>query len=428
LGGEAAEFEPLTEDTSLRILHVVHQLPPESLGGTERHVLALAEAQRGRHDVAIFTRWRAETLRLAGDAPPVHGFSATGGTSFLERTDFAQAETAFGRVLALRPDVVHVHHLAGLSAGILGMAADAGARVVLTIHDHALACPRGQRIRLDLDPCPVLDRDRCVRCVRPAWIEAARSPDRLRALLGLFKPGEERRLFEVRDAHLHKNLDRVSAFIAPSRSAAELFVEFHPAARPRMHVIPHGLPREERPAPPPVRGPQDPFVVGYFGAVIPSKGVGLLAEVARALRGERIRIVINGSGPESLVRRLVARGRGALEDAGPYQPEDLGERMRRVHAVAVPSLWPETFSIVVREAWQHGRPVLASATGALPEAAAGDPDRLWLLPPGEVGAWTDAVERLAKDAALFASLAGPHEPESFEAMLSGIEACYISAS
>ena len=129
------------------------------------------------------------------------------------------------------------------------------------------------------------------------------------------------------------------------------------------------------------------------------------------------------------MRRLVARGRGALEDAGPYLPEQLGERMRRVHAVAVPSLWPETFSIVVREAWQHGRPVLASATGALLEAAAGGsrPPLACSRPATSAPGRTPSGGSRS-DAAWYARLAGPHEPESFEAMLSAIEACYISAS
>src|SRR5262249_28346882 len=151
-----------------------------------------------------------------------------------------------------------------------------------------------QRIRLDLDPCPVLDRRRCDACVRPAWIEAARSPERVRALLGLLRPGEGRRLFARRDAHLRANLERVSVFIAPSRSAASLVLEVDPGARERMRVIPHGLPREDRPAPMPPLAPGDPLVVGCFGAVIPSKGVGVLADAA-ALAGGRVRVVINGT-------------------------------------------------------------------------------------------------------------------------------------
>jgi glycosyltransferase involved in cell wall biosynthesis len=295
--------------------------------------------------------------------------------------------------------------------------------VVLTIHDHALACPRGQRIRPDLDPCPVIDRDRCDRCVRPAWIEAVRGQNRVQALLGLLRPGEGRRLFAARDAHLARNLDRVAAFIAPSRSAAGLFAQFHPAAAARTCVIPHGFAAAERPADPPPSS--RPFVIGYFGALLPSKGIGLLADAARVLDPAEIRIAVNGGGPSDVVERLVRRSGARLEVRGPYRSDEIRARMGAVHAVAVPSLWPETFSIVVREAWTHRRPVLASETGALVEAAGPAGDRLALLPPGDLPAWTAAFRRLATDADWYARLAGPHAPEPFAPMLHAIMACYM---
>jgi glycosyltransferase involved in cell wall biosynthesis len=99
--------------------------------------------------------------------------------------------------------------------------------------------------------------------------------------------------------------------------------------------------------------------------------------------------------------------------------------MSDVDAVLVPSLWAETFSIVTREAWAHGKPVLASAMGALVEAAGPAGDRVGLLPPGDVGAWAAAIRRLAREPAWHAQLAGPHQPEAFDTMLSSIEACYM---
>jgi glycosyltransferase involved in cell wall biosynthesis len=420
---------------TLRILHVVHGFPPDAIGGTELHVRDLAEAQANDHDVAVFTRVRrpdAPDLVLVPLAQvgnlQVLGFNHLdrAGTSFLERTRFAPAEAAFaGAWEQFRPDVVHVHHLSGLSAGILEISAARGARVVLTVHDHALACPRGQRIRLDLDPCPVLDRDRCVKCVSPAWIEAARSPRRAKALVGLFRSGEGRRLFAERDAHLKQTLDRVSAFVAPSRSAADLFVEFHPAARPRMHVVPHGIRSHGAWLPSP---PGNPFRVGYFGALLPSKGVLMLADVAARLSDLPVRIVMNGAGSASTMAEIRKRGRGGVDVPGPYRPEQLSERMSAVHAVAVPSLWPETFSIAVREAWAHRRPVLASETGGLVEAAGPSRNRIGLVSPGDVDAWVLAIGRLATDRAWYDRLAGPHEPEPFATMLAAIMACYTADS
>jgi glycosyltransferase involved in cell wall biosynthesis len=151
----------------------------------------------------------------------------------------------------------------------------------------------------------------------------------------------------------------------------------------------------------------------------------LLADAARALTADGIAIVAHGPVSADVRERLGVRSGGSLSMPGVYRPEDLARRMAGVDLVLVPSLWPETFSIVVREAWAHGKPVLASETGALVEAAGPGRDRVRLLPPGDAAAWIAAIRRLAGDAAEKARLAGPHVPESFEAMLAATMACYM---
>src|SRR5919198_54913 len=69
--------------------------------------------------------------------------------------DLAAAPTPrLGRaVRAARPDVVHTHNLPGLSTAVWGAAAAAGARVVHTLHDYYLLCPRVTLVAPSGDPC-----------------------------------------------------------------------------------------------------------------------------------------------------------------------------------------------------------------------------------------------------------------------------------
>jgi glycosyltransferase involved in cell wall biosynthesis len=53
---------------------------------------------------------------------------------------------------------------------------------------------------------------------------------------------------------------------------------------------------------------------------------------------------------------------------GSYEPEDLPYLLQDVDCVIVPSQWPETFSLVTREALVRDIPVVLSRLGALPEA------------------------------------------------------------
>jgi glycosyltransferase involved in cell wall biosynthesis len=402
----------------MKILHVVHGFADEATGGTELHVRDLARRQAsaagGGHDVAIFAPTRRDGvsdfafLDLGAEGGVRRfAFNHRGerGISFLERDDLPAAVVAFGKACdAHRPDVVHVHHLAGLSAGVLAEAKRRGARLVLTVHDHALACPRGRRIRLDLEACPVLDRSRCVRCVRPQLIEAARSPRRFRAWLGLFRPGEGARLFSRRDRAVRAALDHVDVFFAPSDSAAALFREFYDAGR-RLRTLPHGSPGVGAVAPPTF--PEgNGLRVAFFGAAHPTKGAHVAAEAVARL-GAGSTLAIHGAVGDEERARLRRAGGGAVLFRGPYAPEDVGARMAAAQVVVVPSLWPETFSLVLREAWAYRRPAVVSRIGALEGAAGESESRALLAAPGDVADWASVLGRAATVRALFERLTGP---------------------
>jgi glycogen(starch) synthase len=65
----------------------------------------------------------------------------------------------------------------------------------------------------------------------------------------------------------------------------------------------------------------------------------------------------------------------------------------------LPSIWPETFSIVLREALSAGLPVVASRIGAIPELIR-DGENGLLVTPGSVDDLAAALERLAREPAL----------------------------
>jgi glycogen(starch) synthase len=65
----------------------------------------------------------------------------------------------------------------------------------------------------------------------------------------------------------------------------------------------------------------------------------------------------------------------------------------------LPSIWPETFSIVLREALSAGLPVVASRIGAIPELIR-DGENGLLVSPGSVDELAAALERLAREPGL----------------------------
>ena len=143
--------------------------------------------------------------------------------------------------------------------------------------------------------------------------------------------------------------------------------------------------------------PPRPLLVGYVGRLTPEKGVEVLL---RATAGQRAwSLVVVGDGP---ARDDLGRLAGALDLAAqvefvPSLPhQDLPELYRRLDVLAVPSLptprWEEQFCRVAVEAMASAVPVVASASGALPEVVG---DAGVLVPAGDPTALRDALGELA---------------------------------
>lgn len=132
----------------------------------------------------------------------------------------------------------------------------------------------------------------------------------------------------------------------------------------------------------------------YVGRVTRHKGLGQLIRAIGSVDGATLEVSGEGwwkPAAEKLVARLGLESR--VRFLGWLAPSELDAAYRRAAVVAVPSLWPEPFGMVGVEAMARGRPVVASATGGIPEWLA-DGETGLLTPPGDVRALASALERL----------------------------------
>lgn len=390
----------------MRVLLVTAGYLPDSVGGVELHVHALArELARRGHRVSVFSRSddpAAPALSLSRDR-----FDGVEVLRLCNRFETATDLTSMydddairGRFLdaavPFRPDVVHVHHLTCLSTGILEAARTIAPRVVMTLHDYWMGCPRGQRITPELERCETLEPARCATCVARMWPSFFGRPDDAERMAGYQRTILER-------------LALADVLVTPSEAARRVFVAqgVHPG---KIRAVENGLDTERLSA---VRHrPSDRFRVGYLGTVIPSKGVHVALEAAVRLARPDVEFHVYGAAPPwhevtGYAERLQVLG-APLGDRfglhGRYEAERLPEILSGLDALVVPSLWPETFCLTLREGWLAGIPVAASAIGAMADAI-DDGETGLLLPPGDVEAWAEALARLADDVPLRERLA-----------------------
>ncbi|MCB9881588.1 MAG: glycosyltransferase [Planctomycetes bacterium] len=360
----------------MKIAHVISDYLPASRGGTQLHLSDLSRALgRLGHDCVIFAGERGTGRKDFSVADDVHDGvpvrRVTYGFGDFVRFDrlyvHPKIDARFGDWLdEVRPDIVHVHHFSALSTRFVDVVKGRGLPIVLTLHDHWLVCPRGQRIHPDsLEICTDLDRSRCLPCLSKLWphlLPIGNADSRPLSAAHLARWGTE----------IRRVLATCDLLISPSDFHRGTFASL--GMPPHRHVtIEHGLDRSLLSAPPRSRAVRR---IGFVGTVLPSKGVHVLAEAMRILARDELELVVHGEvanfhGDTSYGDRLrEALGSVRCTFAGAYDHEDLPTILADLDVLVVPSIWWESFCLTIREGALAGLPVVASDHGAMSEAVA----------------------------------------------------------
>ena len=238
-------------------------------------------------------------------------------------------------------------------AAVLG-AARRAPRCVVHVRDHRVFCPNGDRLFPSFShPCEsAMGRaclvnslvHGCVHGPRPRTVERLRARERTAAAT--------------------RNCD---AFVVSSRYMARS-CERNGIAAERIHVLPPPVADGSvavTVAPPPAQRR-----VLFAGRVVPSKGLrSLVRALARIEPDRRPVLRVAGRQTPELERcaKLAARSGVRLEILGWCDGDALLRAIDDVHAVVVPSLWPEPYGLLGAEAQARGRPAVAYAVGGIPE-------------------------------------------------------------
>ena len=250
-----------------------------------------------------------------------------------------------------KPDVVHLHNIHSYLSPVVGeLAHKRGIRVVWTLHDYKLLCPRYDCL-LGGQPCEkcfngakhnVLTH-KCMKGSLPAsgvaWLEALKWNRRT----------------------LIKNTDM---FICPSQFMADKMIAggfpadkvtvlnnfLDPVKLKQYQSIDPSQPRED--------------YYCFVGRLSPEKGVADLLEVAATLPH---RLKVAGSGILEPSLRIKYAGNENIEFLGMLDAPDVARLLAGARFSIVPSQWYENNPLSVVESLCAGTPVAGSNMGGIPE-------------------------------------------------------------
>lgn len=157
--------------------------------------------------------------------------------------------------------------------------------------------------------------------------------------------------------------NRLSSYIAVSRRQRELLIQSG-IPEDKIRVIPHSIRQQPVPVP---DGPRRDVL--YTGRLTPEKGVFQLVRAWESLSPPGRTLWLMGDGPlrGELEQYIASRRLGSVRLTGFIPHEEQGAIRAACGLTVAPSLWEETFGMVVLEAWLHGTPVIVTPCGGLPE-------------------------------------------------------------
>jgi glycosyltransferase involved in cell wall biosynthesis/GT2 family glycosyltransferase len=369
----------------MRIVQVVHGLPPQDRAGTEILTLELSRALQARgHQVTIVARTSAperEEFSLQEeqdeqDEQDEHGLriirivnNNTRRTSFRYHYDNPFFHKIFQDILRdCQADIVHFQHVAHLSASLIPLVSALGYPTVLSLHDFFFACHLVHFIDRSEQLCPGPQQgERCVWCLHDvASAEAVRH----------------------RFSYLTRVLKVPHRVVVPSAFFARRIVEDFPflqgepvqsQLQDRLQVIPPGLPApgpflHPTPIVPTRRPSRTPLRILYLGILLPHKGAQVLLAALQGMPPDSVQVSLYGAEVAfqhtyaDQLRQTAAELSVRVQFRGAYQRTELSAILAQHDVFVIPSICEETFSLVTREALQAGLPVIAARRGALPEA------------------------------------------------------------
>jgi len=386
----------------VRILQVVHQFPPKRVGGTEIYTESLVqELGRRGHDLLVFypeenltpgeeevaaSGFRVHRVLYPSPRNPLQLFLLSFRNHFVERS-FAHL------IERERPDIVHFQHLKGLSVKLIPLVKRYGLPTLYSLHDYWLFCANAQLIT-----------PRQKVCSGPFfWLNCAYcAAARVGAPFLVVAAPAIASLFAYRAYLVGRAIRNVDIFVAPTAFVKEVFIK-RGFSEGRVRQINHGIDLQ-------VRGGsvrlEDKLHFAYIGGLAWQKGVHVLIEAFNKLDPERAVLSIYGDEEvfPSYVEDLRRMTRNpAIRFRGRLAREELGQVLAETDVLVVPSLWYETSSLVIQEAFAAQVPVIASRLGALAEKVRHQVDGL-LFAPGEPEALRQAMERLMETPSLLSDL------------------------
>jgi glycosyltransferase involved in cell wall biosynthesis len=287
--------------------------------------------------------------------------------NFIDNPEAGKRFMAF--LKAFQPDIIHCHGIAHqLTYSILRDSQKLGIPVVQTLHDYQIICPAYTLLKGDQGICQSgCTKHNYLPCLQNRCVKNSQAASALSAL----------EMFYNRSVRDYTPL--VAQFISPSRFLADKVITGGIPENQVSH-IPNFLTGIE--SYPSVADQTGSYFL-YIGRLSHEKGLFTLLKAMAEVQEASLKIVGDGPLKTRLLQFCDEHGISNVEFVGHLNRSGVSEAIQQAIAVILPSEWFENQPMSIIEAYAHGKPVIASHIGGIPEMVR--PDYGQLFPPKDAG-------------------------------------------
>lgn len=342
------------ENSKGNILFVLHNFFDEAfnnpIGGTEYHVKDVVLNIKDFNSFVLVSNSKELVLKqyAKGELLAKYRFvleSPIGLTHFHHR----EYSTIIEQIIqSFEIGLVHIHHLNNHTFDIPFVAKNNHVKVLFTLHDYYLFCPKVNLLDNNNEYCKDLRGEmKCNSCMHATH-------------------GIHTSFINKWKQKVTEMIEQVDLFITPSIFTQNMFKEEFPSIINRVITIEHGTAKSDYMVFNETNHTNKNLKIGFLGGLAPNKGSEFIYQLVTKYSKETVEWhLIGGLGDQ----RLNLLEQKNLFKHGKYARENLSNILKEIQLdlVCIVSPWPETFSYTLSEAWDHNIPVLVTPMGALKE-------------------------------------------------------------
>lgn len=251
-------------------------------------------------------------------------------------------------------NLVHIQHLKGHPVTIIEELKDkfSNLNIISTVHDYYCLCPTINLLNSKDEYCNAkLEENECKLCIKK-------------------RINENLNVISFWRKNFKRQLLKVDMIITPSFYVKSLIEKEFDLKNSIIKVIEHGIDFKDinKSKQEITSNEKDEILrVAFLGGLAPYKGSKIAYEIIKKYSNrDDIKFYIIGNLGDKRLEYYNARN---LTKFGRYNREDIVIILKklRIDLIILPSIWPETFSYTLSEAWSANIPVLAYNMGAIGE-------------------------------------------------------------